>query len=141
MKKIFILFLILAFSYRAYNQVDTPTVNRSIQPDYLKKSRNQKTVGWVFLGTGTAMIITGGLIGLNSMATHPYGEKEGLTEGILLVATGIILDLASIPLFVTASQNKRKAATVSLKNDVAPKLVHGKIVQTPMPSISVRVSF
>ena len=139
MKRFFILFLILGFSIQAFNQVPAFR-NTTIQTDYLKKSKNQKTVGWVFLGTGTAMIITGGLIGLNSMATHPYGEKEELTAGSILVASGIILDLASIPLFITAAHNKKKAATLGLTNENVPKVMNGKIIPSPMPSLSFRIS-
>ena len=141
MKRIFILFLILAFSIQAFNQVDTAFRNTAIQTDYLKKSKNQKTVGWVFLGTGTAMIITGGLIGVNSMATHPYGGNEELNAGIILVATGIILDLASIPLFITATHNKKKAATLGIRNENVPKVMNGKMMQSSMPSLSFKMSF
>jgi len=139
MKGFFTLFLILAFSIQAFNQVPAFR-STTVQPDYLKKSKNQKTVGWVFLGTGTAMVITGGLIGVNSMAKHPYGEKEELAAGSILIATGIILDLASIPLFITATHNKKKAATLGLTNENVTKVMNGSIIQSPMPSLSFRIS-
>lgn len=77
---------------------------------FLEKSRHQKSAGWILLGTGTAMAC-GGLIGFgNSWDTGSPTETD--IYGFVFL-TGIIANLTSIPFFLSAGNNRKKAATLS----------------------------
>ena len=71
---------------------------------YLQKSKNKRTAGWVFLGGGVVAIGAGLAIGANKNATF----DDAATGGIIAVV-GALASLGSIPFFVSASSNKRKA--------------------------------
>ena len=110
MKKLILLAsTIFIFSYSAFSQ-EVKDANY-----YLLKSKNQKTVAWVCLGGGVAIITTAALIG-GSKAAGDYvniitgGEPENnyATENVLLII-GATAMAASIPLFISASKNKMRA--------------------------------
>ena len=66
MKKIFILCLLLSIAGKIFSQADTTAPIPSVNTDYLKKSKNQKTAAWVLLATGTVMMVTGILMIANT---------------------------------------------------------------------------
>jgi len=106
MKKIISVSLILLFSFSIIAQeiVKDKTY-------YLDKSKKQKTLGWVFAGVGTSMIVLGTIT--FSQNFNPVG---GGNEGGFLVVLGTPIALSSIPFFISASRNKgRSEATVGFK--------------------------
>jgi len=122
MRKILSFCLVLGLSVTAFSQQtsNSPTVNT----DYLKKSKHEKTAAWILLGGGTAMIITGSIIWGNevkkkeeNVANDPFGAAVApytTTSGTALTVVGLASAAASIPLFVASGRNKRKAKTVSI---------------------------
>lgn len=92
--------------------------------DYLGRSKNQKTAAWILLGAGTAMAV-GGAIVLNNTDTsyliegRMFNDEDESTKAKiaeLVMLTGIVADLVSIPLFISASHNKKLATTLSFFN-------------------------
>lgn len=70
---------------------------------YLQKKRTNNTIAWVCLGTGQVMAATGFIINLGSWG-------EGNTEnGLGLAYAGIGVAVLSVPFFISAGSNKRKA--------------------------------
>ena len=134
MKTIFVLSLFLAFSVNIFSQVDTIASHTSIKAGYLKKSKTQKTVGWVLLGTGTTLMVVGLTTGLH--AADDVSFNEAATGGGLIIG-GAILDLGSIPLFIAGAKNKRKAMSVTVNNNLVPSLRQGVITHIPMPTVSL----
>jgi hypothetical protein len=123
MKKILILCLLLAFASKIFSQVDTATHNTSVKTNYLKKSKNQKTTAWILLGTGTAMMVTGILVGRNSVENEPpFGDPNDTVSGGVLFASGVVVDLASVPFFIAGAKNKGRAMAVTMRNDFVPQL-------------------
>jgi hypothetical protein len=49
--------------------------------------------------------------------------------------------LGSIPLFLASGRNKRKAMSLSFKNETAPQLLKGSFAYRPIPSVSLKISF
>jgi hypothetical protein len=81
----------------------------SIDIDYLKKSRRQKTTAWILLGTGSALIVAG-IAAAYSVDDDPISAAVSL---VFLSGPGIVTSLISIPFFVASGRNKRRALAAS----------------------------
>ncbi len=79
---------------------------------YMQKSKSQRTVGWVTLGTGVVLSGIGLLIADNSeTTTNSYGvigDDNSVTGGVLVLA-GAASGIVSIPFMIMASVNRHKA--------------------------------
>lgn len=76
---------------------------------FLQRSKNQKATAWILLGAGAGAIITGAII--------DNANKDGnqsFTGGYLEIG-GIVSCVASIPFFIDASKNKKRAAGLSFR--------------------------
>ena len=111
MKKITGLFFILTFSAGiSFAQNTSPYDNAAIdQEDFLKKSRSQRTIGWIMAGTGTALVATGFVVAFaDAMETAFSGDSYNKT-GEAMIIGGVACAAGSIPLFIAANKNKKKA--------------------------------
>lgn len=101
-----------------------------------KKHKTQNVIGGVCLGAGVA---TASFWVALKAITNGYSGSKGLTpidKGLL--ATSIGLSVASIPLFVFAHKNKKKAMSLSInsKNIYMP-LPNGTIQRQPSLAFSI----
>ncbi len=94
---ILLIVLLSAFTGTSYSQEATTPDQPLTRQDYLKKSKTQKILGFVFLGAGV------GCIALVSSGESSFGTTA--TVGVL----GGVIALSSIPLFIASGRNKRKA--------------------------------
>ena len=62
------------------------------------------------------------------------------TSGYWIIATGLVAAAGSIPLFIAAARNKRKAMSMSLKNETVPLLQAGSFVNHFVPSLSLKIN-
>lgn len=91
--------------------------------DYLAKSRHQKTAAWILLGAGTGLTVIGlGLSVANSIDYSLGNSSNDNTAGSVLAVAGVASLLGSIPLFISASHNKHKAAAVTFNMHKIPLL-------------------
>jgi hypothetical protein len=112
MKKILVLLTILSLATISFSQ---STVDPELTKDYyLAKSKNQKTIAWALLGGGTAIAITGMILGNQEDKPGDLGYGSSFDSGMWLFGGGIVADLVSIPFFISSSNNARRAASVSL---------------------------
>ena len=81
-----------------------------IKDFYFEKSKNQKTTGWILLAAGTVLVIAGGYVFDKTWDDESYTTTD--IAGFVIL-TGVIADLVSIPYFISAGRNKRKAASLS----------------------------
>ena len=93
-------------------QRTTPMSDLELGQYYLSKSKSQKTIGWILLGGGLALYIGG-------IATYSDIYDDQDTEAAVMVLTGSIATIASIPLFITAAKNKGRAE-ILLRNQNVP---------------------
>lgn len=84
---------------------------------FLQISKKQNTTGWVLLLSGTAMVV-GGAIAFDKS----WDEGSATSTDIfgVMVLAGVIADLASIPFFISAGVNKRRAASLSFDLQNSP---------------------
>jgi hypothetical protein len=101
---IFSLFIFLqSFSQEPETQVQDKSY-------YLKKSKNQKKGAWVLVGLGVGMTVGGILINLDQPF---FGPGSNSKKGLWLSYVGVATTLGSIPLFISAHRNKKKAAALA----------------------------
>ena len=89
-KSILLLVFMIGLSFGSYSQTKS----------YAEKAHQKRTTGYILLAGGAAMITV-------ALASDLSSDSPGW-----LVA-GSLSTLASIPFFVSASKNKKKAGTVS----------------------------
>ena len=140
MKKLILMIAAALLFFKTFSQQTNP-VPASLQKDYLQKSKKQKTAAWGLLGFGTAMLVGG-----TAIAAHEYGDRwnegegEGLEAAGVVAAIGVTAMVGSIPLFVASSRNKRKAMSVSVKNEQFHSLKNSSLVYRSMPAVSLKIN-
>ncbi len=128
MKKITACLILLIFSTTSFCQ--TEPSKPLTREEYLKKSKTQKIVGFVFLGAGaiTLISVSGGNTDFNTLGT--------------LVVLGGLLTVASIPLFIASGRNKRKAqhAAVSFNFEKTQYIQRSQLNFHAIPAISIKLN-
>ena len=129
MKKIIVFALLLILSTTSFSQQTQPTAPLT-RADYLKKSKTQKIVGFVFLGVGAITFIS-----------VSGGNTDFGTLGAVVVL-GTIVTLASIPLFIASGRNKRKARNASLgfKFEKNQMIQQSAISFSSLPALSFKLN-
>ena len=147
MKRLLLIIIASLFLFESFSQQIDPAPALTKQ-DYMEKSKKQKTAAWVLLGGGAALIITGTILSANEVEkdyqNDPNNPFAPLTEADFdgpewVFTTGIFAGLGSIPLFIASSRNRRKAMTLSLKNEQFQSLKNSSLVYRPMPAVSLKV--
>ncbi len=118
MKKIISLAMLLIVSATLFSQQTTPSQPLTHE-DYLKKSKKQKTAGWILLGGGTLLTTIGLVVGMNETEdilyanifepNAPSSNDDGTLAAVLTIG-GVLAMAGSIPLFIASGKNKKKAA-------------------------------
>lgn len=110
---------------------------------YLHRSKNQKTTAWILFGTGTAMVFIGMIgISLEALILHPPlpggGEKD-FTPYANIISIGTYADLISIPFFISAHHNKKKATSLSFGNQAIYSPPDKSYYRNVYPSLTLRI--
>ncbi len=125
--------------------------------DYLKKSKGQRTGAIVLISAGGAMAFAGMIVvvndagndignnivnGLNAAfdPSAPTATSKNHTAiSTVLIVAGVGAMLGSISLFKSASKYKRKAYSLSAKNEMAPLLQRSLVCYKPIPSLTLKI--
>jgi len=140
MKKIILFTIVFLASISSFSQQTLP-VNVSAKQDYLKKSKNQKTVGKILLAGGAALSITGVLIAvndLNHLFDPNYVHSNNNTSDVL-VYSGLVIAAGSIPFFLKSSKNRKKAIHFSFKSQMILQEKYGNFVYHTIPSLQLKI--
>ena len=148
MKKIIICATMLIISAHSFSQQITAVKTELTKTEYLKKSKNQRATAWILVGGGTALFITGYLIVANNFADEivtsvTTGQDDKSTvAGTVMVLTGTAAMLGSIPLFIAAAKNKKRAmkTTTFFKMEKAPVIRQGSFIQNSFPALSLKIN-
>ncbi len=116
--KLLLLIVLFAFiSFESFAQISndqysSTNIDNQIN-HYLKKSKNQKKLAWIFLG--------GGLVGnvvFSSMANSRNYEDTRSGPSVLYGISGLAM-ISSIPLFMASSKNKDNAQLLTFQKNIA----------------------
>ena len=141
MKSIMLCFAFFILALHGFSQENKPDLQLTSE-QYLRKSKNQKTTAWVLFGVGTTAIVGG-------IAVSSGGQDELTTTlntafiGAPLMLLGLTLDVISIPLFVSADKNKKRAmeASTSIKFEEVPSWSGSAVRQSNVPTLAIQVRF
>lgn len=142
MKKIIFCLTLSIFAIKLFGQ--TTTSPALLKNNYLKKSKTQKTIGWVMLGSGVTMATVGALIFNNHTNGDPlegfdYILSKKSQGAAILVVAGIGTALGSIPFFISSAKNKRRGAAVSLGTSNTLLLQQNVFAFKKQPAIILRI--
>src|SRR5215471_11961609 len=115
MKKIIAPLLLLTIAMNTFCQQIDSSLTKT---DYLRKSKNQKIAAYVFLGSGAVLVVGAGF--WFSQDIYAAGPANLALAGVVAMAT-------SVPLFISAGNNKKKARSMSanLQMQKSPTVQHG----------------
>lgn len=133
MKTIFTFLIVIGLVTQGYSQTNTSYQN---QLDLIKKSDSQYTGGWIFLGTGTALVLTSWTLP-NTYDSSDGSSNQKLTS--FLGWTGALAIITSVPLFLSAGQNARMAARLSLQNQTLYQPISIPGQPKSFPSLSLKI--
>lgn len=138
MKKIIFCMILLILSVVSFSQEIATGKSLMTKNDYEQKSKNKKIAAWAFLGGGTAFIVSGVLIGGGKDVSFYNAEAA-----VVLAGLGILSSIASIPLFIASSRNKRKALNAStyFRFENTATVKQTALALHPYPMIAIKVRF
>jgi len=135
---------ICSFAQEIPSETAKPVLTKD---EYLKKSRSQKTGAIVLISVGGAMTIVGTAIAMNDAGNEivgifdpnyqPNNNNETLS-GVLVIG-GLAAMLGSIPLFISAHKNKKRAMRISFINEPALQLQKSMVFYRAVPSIKLKI--
>ncbi|CAN5653256.1 hypothetical protein BH10BAC2_BH10BAC2_00840 [soil metagenome] len=131
--KTIILSILLLNSLSAFTQ---QLSNISLKEELLRKSKNQKTAGWIMLGGGVALA-AGGVLILSDAINN--GEDGLSLSGPFVSLIGVSSMVGSIPMFAASARNRKKAVgiTAGTQQIIAP--VNGGWAYQYQPALSVKI--
>ncbi len=140
MKQILLSFLLLSLVATCFAQY-ADTTKHILATDYLKKSKKQKTAGWILLGGGTLITGIGVVVGAaTAVGELIYGESKSVTAGEILIPVGLLSMAGSIPLFIASGKNRRKAAaSVSFKMENATNIYQCSLTSASYPAVAIHI--
>lgn len=116
-----------------FNQVTDPPVKPLTKMDYLRKSKNQRTVALVLLGSGLTLDIIG--------IITAYADKTKALDNIAtFVLPGTVSMIISIPFFVAAHRNKNRAVNISINTEQFQLLKKNKFYSVNYPALNLKLS-
>ncbi len=155
MRKVLIIVTLALVTNSSFSQQTKPSPTLTKQ-EFILKSKHQKTAAWVFLGGGFALSTIGVIIATpkaaedvgygillfpNIIAGNPQpAPNNDYTGETVLVISGVVAMLSSVPLFIASSKNKRKAMSLSFKNEPALQSLRGSLVTRSVPSLNFKIS-
>ena len=123
--------MLLMLATISFSQQNNPSPALTKQ-DYLRKSKSQKITAFCLAGGGIVVWLAGVSKNMNQNDDIDGG-------GEVAMAIGSIAALASIPMFIIASKNKRKAASISFKNEPSLQVQKNSFVYRAVPSLTFKL--
>ena len=135
MRKFFICSIMLLMTAHSFGQQTNPGQPLT-KKDYLQKSKNQKTAAWVLLGGGLVVAVGAAVLAVNSDWSEPD------TPYTVAVFAGGGAMLGSIPLFISAAKNKRKAMNAAAYFEIQrdPAITNSGLKLHSVPTLSLKLN-
>ena len=132
MKKILLMLVPAVLTLNTFSQTIHPTYPKN---HYQQKSKHQKTAAWILLSGGTIMAVAGGI---SFSSNWDLGSNSATDVSGFIMLGGIIADIVSIPFFVSAAKNKRKAAAIVFNPQNNYMIVQNRVLKI-QPGISLKI--
>ena len=141
MKKLIFLIALFSILTKAFNQQNEAKKMEVTKQEYLKKSKSQIITGTILL-SGGAILIGAGLSTIleNGIVNLFEQDAKKNNSGEVLTVLGIISIGGSIPLFISAGKNKRKAISLSVKNQPSQVLQNNQLYTKMTPSLTFKIN-
>lgn len=143
MKKCILILMFLFFVLKTFSQAEIS--HEFTRDDYVKKSNNQKITAWILLGAGLGMAVTGMSISVNQFSNQLLnvfgGEPTDFNKnkGLWLFYLGSATTLTSIPFFISAHRNKKRAATVAITNQTILWYQKNSVGFIKQPAVTITI--
>lgn len=137
--KCLLLALLIGLSLQTFSQESATTVYN--KDYYLKKSKTQKTIGWVSLGVGSTLIVVGAISSIHGAVDLVDGNPGKLFASSAFLVTGVALDAVSIPFFISGSKNKKRADAIVAFRMQPMFLPKNNFALSQEPTLSVKIGF
>ncbi len=137
MKRLFLLLIpaVLFAKFINAQKLTSDTLSLTMSYQYYAKKRDTyNTIGWVCLGSGLTLAGIGLLVDIGSGFNH-----GNISKGDGIAVTGEVVALASIPFFIIAHHNKKKASLYFRKESAT--INDRPLYKTNYTSISVAINF
>ena len=132
MKRFLLSLAMVAVVSMSYSQNLTDV---SKQKDYYhKKSQHQFLISGALFTGGVLLTIVG-------FSKFTFTDAEADKKGYPYLFTGLALEAASIPVFVSAVHNRKRAASLSLKVHQVPSLNAWNLKASAQPAFTFTVPF
>lgn len=143
MKKIICCIVVIIIASATFSQSTTLSLALTKQ-DYLRKGRSQNTIAWFLIAGGVTTATIGSAIQTKEVLDD-FGnifsgsEAKSSNTGDIVGYTGLGIMLSSIPFFISAHKNKKKALSLSVQNEKALYFQNGNFVTCSVPSLSIKI--
>ncbi len=108
--------------------------------DYLEKSKQQKTAGWILLGGGAALAVVGSTVMYENFCIFCSNTMENsFNAGTALAVIGSAAMIASVPMFISSRNNAEKAAFIAFKNQPLDIPRYSGKIPRSYPAISLSI--
>ncbi|WP_147377233.1 hypothetical protein [Mangrovibacterium diazotrophicum] len=138
-KSIISCLLVLLTLYPIFGQQISPA-NKAKQETYREISHRQQKTGWILLGVGLTTTVVGAAA-FNESWDSPSNSSTDIF-GFLMLG-GVISTFSSIPFFISAGANKRRAYQLSF--DLSPQpFINSELTGLalkPQPGFRITVKF
>lgn len=113
---------------------------------YLQRSKNQKTTAWILLAGGTGLVIGSIILTIGDamaivLSMGTAGSDKLIDVAGDIASAGLIADLVSIPFFISASHNKKMAASLSFDNQRVYNSPNNSVCSNVYPSLTLKIRF
>jgi hypothetical protein len=131
--------------------VSTPFIasaQEMTKQDYLEKSRKKTKAGAILLGGGIVLFSIGGTLmavsGLDQLTSCiggncSSGAEDGFAAGTVMMWVGGLSVVGSIPLLISAGNNRKKAAALSFSNEPIYVPKYAGNLPRAVPSITLKI--
>lgn len=132
MKKV-ILVVIMAFIYHLQAASQAPTPAKGSYEFYKHKQKVNRSTATILLTGGTLLTFSGFMVDLGNMFK---ADKVNDKTGIVLIYSGLTAMAGSVPFFIAAGANKKKA--LAIKSQPTATLAPGKFRYIPALTLEIR---
>ena len=131
--------LLLLLVAGSFCQITTPS-GAVTRDEYLKKSQSRKNLGWVMVGSGVLLGIISVVVAADDVGSSLSSGKPSNDGSIMLIVGGAII-IGSVPFFISAGVNKRKALKASANLKIQKIYIPNATTDLhPFPTLSITLN-